>query len=132
MRALLVLALLAAAGCGTVLPYGLAPNVLAPDLVPGGATSRVLVADSSAVEAGGRALVTGLVLNPSTGRAVPFAQFDARTRADAEGRFSRVVAPGTVTIALDDPDFVPVRADVSVGPDARLSLVVLLVPRGEG
>ena len=122
-------ALLLVAGCGTVVPYSLAPDWVAPEIVSGADTSAVVVTGETA--APGRTVVDGRVLDEATGQpvaGVTVAGGAAEAVTDADGRFSLAVAPGGVTLAVTPDGYRPARADLRLAPDTRVGVLVLLSP----
>lgn len=124
-------ALLLVAGCGSVVPYSLAPDWVAPDVVPAEGASAVVVTEASATP--GRTVLDGRVLDEVTGRPVAGAMVEggaAEAVTDADGRFSLDLAPGGVALAAARDGYAPVRGALRLAPDRRTGVLVLLSPRG--
>jgi hypothetical protein len=122
MRLLPALAVLLA-GCGTVVPYGLAPGWLAPDLVPDATVSSVVVVDA----APGAAALVGRVLDGRTGAPLAGATVqadDAEAVTGADGRFVVAVSEGAVRVRVAAPDYVPVADALTLA--GRTEVLVLL------
>ena len=121
------------AGCGTVAPYSLAPDWLAPDVVPHGSASAVVVTDAAPLA--GRTLLDGRVLDEATGRpvgGVAVAGGAAEAVTDADGRFALDVAAGGVALRAARAGYLPADAALRPAPDTRTSVLVLLTPEVEG
>ncbi|MDT0630666.1 carboxypeptidase regulatory-like domain-containing protein [Rubrivirga litoralis] len=130
---LLVGAALALAACGTVVPYSLAPEWLAPDLVPPTEASAVVVTGDEAAALSGRTALDGRVLDETTGRPVAgVAIAGGRGGAavtDADGRFTLDVDAGGVALVAERAGYAPAEAALQVAPDTRAGVLILLSPR---
>lgn len=123
--ALLALALLGA-GCGTVVPYSLAPDLLAPDLVPEQPASVVVVTDRT--EVGSRASVTGRIVDRDTGAPLAASVTVAGTAltATAAGLFATPTEGGDTRVRVALAGYAPAEAVVAVGVGERAEVLVLL------
>lgn len=126
MRPVLTALALLAAGCGTVVPYSVAPDVLAPDLVPEQAASVTVVTDRSPSE--GRAAVAGRVVDRDTG--VPLAARivvgAAEMTADRSGDFAVPVDAGETVVRVTLDGYAPAETTLSVAPGERTTLLAVL------
>ena len=123
VRRLLPALALLVAGCGSLVPYSLAPGWLAPDVVPDETASSVVVTG----QAPGAAAVEGRVIDgrtgaPLAGAAVAAGAAEAVT--DAAGRFAVSASEGTVRVVVSAPDYVP--AESALALDGRTTVLVLL------
>ena len=135
MRRLLPALAVVLAGCGTVVPYSLAPDWLAPEVAPPAEASAVVVGEGRAAALGGRAVLDGRVLDEATGApvaGVAVVAGAAEAVSDAEGRFALDLAAGGAALRADRDGYLPARADVRAEPDTRASVFVLLTPRAAG
>ena len=131
-RALPALLALALSGCGTLVPYSLAPGWLAPDVAPDRAASAVVVTHEEAAPLAGRTVLDGRVVDEATGRpvaGVAVASSTAEAVTDADGRFALDVAAGGVAIRATRDGYAPAEAALQAAPDVRSSVLVLLSPR---
>ena len=122
MRLLVVLAALVLAGCGTLVPYRLAPGWLAPDVVPESPASAVTETGRSE----GPGAVYGRVLDLQTGAPVAAAVRvgDREAASDADGQFD-VPADGDAAVRVEAPGYRPAQATLAVGDEAVAVLVLL-------
>ena len=137
MRALALLLGLGLAGCGSLVPYALAPGWLAPDVVPeADGSSIVVVGQQPADPALSPGAVRGRVLDLRTGRPVVGARVTvsgfatpgpvARQTGD-EGAFAFVGAPeGEVGLQAEAPGYVPAADALPVDPGAEVDVLVML------
>ena len=131
-RLLPALAVLVLGGCGTLVPYSLAPSWLAPEVAPDQSASAVVVAGDEAVALSGRTVLDGRVLDEATGRpvaGVAVAGGDAEAVTDADGRFSLDLGAGGVALRASRDGYQPATATLQAVPDTRASVFVLLTPR---
>ena len=127
MRRLVPFLCLVAAGCGSLVPHSLAPDWLAPDVVPEPDRSSIVVLDHQAGAAG---VVRGRVLDVGTGR--PIAGAVVRVVGDGEdtrastpgGFFSVPGASGDLRLHVEAGGYVPAEGSVPAGA----SVLVLLHP----
>ena len=130
MRLTLAALVFFAAGCGTLVPYSLAPDVLAPELVPEQPASVLVVTDRTASD-GGTAL-TGRVVDRTT--SAPLAARlvlgeTALTATDA-GVFATPMAAGETVVRVMLDGYAPVEAVVPVVEGERTTVLVLLGAAG--
>lgn len=127
MRPLLLALALLASGCGTVLPYSLAPDWLVPD-VADASGSAVVVTDWAASP--GVAVLAGRVVDGATGAPVAGAVValadGARAVADADGAFSLPLPDGAPVVSASAEGYVTAAARVEVAPRTRATALVLL------
>ena len=119
-------------GCGTLVPYSLAPSWLAPEVAPDQPASAVVEARDEAVALGGRTVLDGRVLDEATGRpvaGVAVAGGAAEAVSDADGRFSLDLNAGGVALRAVRDGYLPATATLRAAPDTRASVFVLLAPR---
>ena len=129
MRLLLPALLVVLGGCGTVVPYSLAPGWLAPDLVPDDGASAVVVTSEAALA--GRSAVEGRVLDEVTGEPVAGAAVTggaAEAVSGADGRFTLSVDAGGVALRAGRDGYAPAEARVEVAAGVRQTVLVLLAP----
>lgn len=128
MRLPLLALVILASGCGTVFPYSLAPEWLAPDLVPEQPVSVLVVTDRS--DAPGAAVLAGRVLDRRTGepigRAVVSASEAAEAVADAGGEFAVALSEGIARVHVEAAGYLPAAAEVEIALGARTTVLVLL------
>lgn len=129
MRLALLALVVLTFGCGTVVPYSLAPGWLAPDLVPEQPASVLVVTDRSGSPGG--AVLAGRVVDRRTGepidRAVVSVNGDAAGAvADARGAFAAALTEGPVRVRVEATGYLPAVADVEDAPGARTTVLVLL------
>ena len=132
MRRLLPALVLVLGGCGTLVPYSLAPSWLAPEIAPPVEASAVVVTREDAAALSGRTVVDGRVLDEATGQpvaGVAVAGGAAEAVSGADGRFALDVDAGGVALRAARDGYVPAEAALRVAPDTRASVLVLLTPR---
>ena len=130
MRLLFPALLVVLGGCGTVVPYSLAPEWLAPDVAPDRGASAVVVTGEAAASAG-RTAIDGRVLDGATGLPVAGAAVAggaAEAVSGADGRFSLDVDAGGGALRADRDGYVAAEGAVEVAPGTRRSVLVLLAP----
>lgn len=133
MRTLVLLAALGLAGCGSLVPYSLAPDWLAPDVVPEREASAIVLLDRQPDDVAG--VLRGRVVDVATGRPVPGAIVSAEgtTTGDvttgADGAFALAGNPdGEALLSVEAPGYVPATGTVVLNGAA--SLLVMLSPSG--
>ena len=123
MRLLLPALALLVAGCGSVVPYSLAPGWLAPDVVPNETASSVVVTG----RAPGAATLQGRVVDGRTGAPLAGAVVEAGAAeavTDAAGRFAVSASEGEVRVVVSAPEYVSARGALAV--EGRTTVLALL------
>lgn len=134
MRRLLPALLVVLGGCGTVVPYSLAPDWLAPDVVPNEGASSIVVTHEEAAALSGRTSLDGRVLDETTGEPIAGATVASgadEAVSDADGRFALDVGAGGVALRAGREGYVPAEAALRLPSDVRSRVLVLLTPRVE-
>ncbi|MEM1115500.1 MAG: carboxypeptidase regulatory-like domain-containing protein [Bacteroidota bacterium] len=129
MRTSLLALCLLTTGCGTIVPYSLAPGPVAPNVVPDQAASVLVVTDRAQI--GARASVTGRVVDRETSAPVSARVTLGETAlaATEAGAFATPLDAGEVTVRVTADGYAPVEAVVSLAERERATLLVLLGAR---
>ncbi len=134
MRTLALLLILALAGCGSLVPYSLAPDWLAPDVVPQTTASSIVVLDRQPDDVAG--IVRGRVVDLATGRPIAGAVVSAAgtttddVTTNADGAFALAGPPDAeARLRVEAPGYVP--ADGTVTLAGTSSVLVMLHPTAE-
>ncbi len=130
MRPLVLLVALCLAGCGTLLPYSLAPDWLAPDVVPERAASAVVLVEKRADVS--PSVLRGRVVDLATGQPIAGASVsvtglgpEAPLLARADGSFA-VAGDGAARLRVEAPGYAP--ADGAVAASGSTTVLVMLNP----
>lgn len=125
MRFALTALLFLAAGCGTVVPYSLAPDILAPELVPEQAASVLVVTDR---ETARRSALTGRVLDRETNAplAARVAVGERELTATEAGMFTTPLSGGDVVVRVTLDGYAPAEATVPLADGEQATVLVLL------
>lgn len=132
MRPALLALCLVASGCGSLVPYRLAPARLMPDLSPDPESSVALVTARTA----GAGAVEGRVLDRDTGAALAGVRLlatgadgaTAEAQTDAEGAFRIARLSGVALLRADHACHAPLDARPGVGADTTATVLVLMMP----
>jgi hypothetical protein len=134
MRLALAALCLVAAGCGSLVPYRLAPSRLMPDVSPDPEGSSVVVT----ARAPGAGSVEGRVLDGDTGAALAGVRLTAtgvdggtaEAQTDAAGVFRIARLSGVAALTAAHACHAPLDARPGVGADTTATVLVLMVPDG--
>lgn len=126
-----LLVLLTAAGCGTLVPYSLAPSWLAPDVTPPRDAPAIVLLDQR--EIAGPSVLRGRVVDLTTGRPVVGAVvtvngFSSREEPGTPDDTFALVgdAEGEVRLHAEAPGYAPTDGTVPVALGTESSVLVLM------
>lgn len=128
MRTLLLAGALLGAGCGTLVPYSVAPDLLAPDLVPEQPASVVVVTDRSPSDGG--AAVAGRVVDRDTGAplAARVTIGERALTARDTGDFALPVPPGETAVRIELAGYAAAEIVLPVAAGQRTTVLAVLGP----